>query len=298
VKVLVTGSHGLIGGELVAALRAGGHTVTPLVRGRPEAGQAAWDPDTGTIDAAALEGHDAAVHLAGVGIGDSRWTPEHKQAVLDSRVKGTGLLARTLASLSSPPAVLASGSAVGFYGDRGDEELTEASGPGAGFLADVVRRWEEAAAPAAEGGIRVAHLRSGVVLSAKGGALKKQLPAFKAGVGGRLGSGRQYLSWISLTDHVAATRHVLGTDSLKGPVNVTGPSPVANAEFTKTLGRVLGRPTVLPVPTVALNLLFGKEMVDEMLLGGQRVLPAALEASGFRFSHPEIEPALRAALGR
>ena len=297
-RVLVTGSHGLIGSELVANLRSAGHTVTPLVRSKPEPGQASWDPAAGTIDASALEGHDAAVHLAGVGIGDHRWTPEHKQAVLESRVKGTDLLARTLAALASPPRVLASGSAVGFYGDRGDEELTESSGPGTGFLSDVVQRWEAATAPAADAGIRVVYLRTGVVLSAKGGALKKQLLPFKAGIGGRLGSGRQYLSWISGTDHPAASRHVLVTDSLQGPVNLCSPVPVTNAEFTRALGRALGRPTVMPVPTAALNLLFGKEMVEEMMLGGQRVLPAALEASGFEFGQPEVEPALRHELNR
>ena len=296
-RVLVTGSHGLIGGELVADLRAGGHTVTPLVRGTPGPGEAAWDPAAGTIDAAALEGHDAAVHLAGVGIGDHRWTPEHKKAVLDSRVQGTGLLARTLASLSDPPSVLASGSAVGFYGDRGDEELTEQSGPGNGFLAGVVQQWEEAATPAADAGIRVAYLRSGVVMSAKGGGLQKQLLPFKLGIGGRLGTGRQYLSWIAMTDHLAATRHVLATDSLRGPVNVTA-VPVTNAEFTAALGRVLRRPTVMPVPTPALNLLFSREMVAEMMLGGQRAVPAALEASGFGLRYPAIVAALRHELGR
>lgn len=296
-RVLVTGSHGLIGGELVADLRAGGHTVTPLVRRAADAGEVSWDPAAGTIDAAALEGHDAAVHLAGVGIGDARWTPGHKKAVLESRVKGTGLLARTLASLSSPPPVLASGSAVGYYGDRGDEELTEQSGPGSGFLSEVVQQWEAAAAPAADAGIRVAYLRSGVVMSAKGGGLKKQLLPFKAGIGGRIGSGRQYLSWIAAADHASATQHVLATESLHGPVNLTA-IPVTNAEFTAALGRVLRRPTVMPVPTLALDLLFGRQMVAEMMLVSQRAVPAALEASGFRFRFPEIEPALRHELGR
>ncbi len=296
-KVLVTGSHGLIGGELVADLRAGGHAVTPLVRRRAGPGEASWDPAAGRIDAAALEGHDAAVHLAGIGIGDHRWTAAHKKAVLESRVQGTALLARTLASLSSPPRVLASGSAVGYYGDRGDEELTETSGPGSGFLSDVVQQWEAAAAPAADAGIRVAFLRSGVVMSAKGGGLKKQLLPFKAGIAGKLGSGRQYLSWISITDHVAATEHVLATESLGGPVNVTA-IPVTNAEFTRALGRVLRRPTVMPVPTPALNLLFGSQMVAEMMLVSQRAVPAALEASGFQLRYPEIEPALRHELGR
>ena len=206
----------------------------------------AWSPSAGTIDAAGLEGHDAVVHLAGVGIGDHRWTADHKAAVLDSRVKGTSLLAGTLAGLDRQPKVLASASAVGYYGDRGAQPVTEADGPGTGFLADVVRQWEDATAPAATAGIRVARLRSGVVLTDKGGALDKQLLAFKMGVGGRIGSGEQYLSWISLDDEVAAIRHVLDTDTIEGPVNLTAPAPVTNAEFTKALGTVLGRPTVLP----------------------------------------------------
>lgn len=299
-KVLVTGSHGLIGGALVEHLLSRSHEVTRVVRGgRAGDGEVAWDPAAGTIEADRLEGHDAAVHLAGVGIGDHRWTDEHKRAVLDSRVKGTELLARTLADLDSPPAVLASGSAVGFYGaDRGDEELTETSSNGTGFLADVVARWEEAATPASDAGIRVARLRSGVVLSTRGGALKKQLPPFKAGLGGRLGSGRQWLSWISIDDEVRAITHILTTDAARGAVNVTSPQPVTNAEFTATLARVLKRPALIPTPTAALKLLFGKEMVEEMMLGGQRVLPAALEASGFTFSQPELEGALRDLLGR
>jgi len=297
VKVLVTGSSGLIGRALVARLVEGDHQVTRLVRGQAGPGEAAWDPVAGTVEADKLEGHDAAVHLAGAGIGDHRWTDEHKRAVLDSRVQGTGLLARTLAGLSSPPRVLASGSAVGFYGDRGDEELTEASTRGTGFLADVVSAWEAAAAPAADAGIRVALVRTGVVLTAKGGALKKQLLPFKLGVGGRLGTGRQWLSWISLDDEVAALLHVLSDGGPSGPVNLTSPQPVTNATFTATLARVLHRPAVLPVPTPALHALFGKEMVAEMMLAGQRVLPAALTASGFAFAHPGLENALRSTLG-
>ncbi|MDQ6728109.1 MAG: TIGR01777 family oxidoreductase [Actinomycetota bacterium] len=298
-KVIVTGSHGLIGGELVAQLRAGGHQVTKLVRNsQPGLGEAAWDPAGATIEAAKLEGHDAAVHLAGVGIGDHRWTDEHKRAVLDSRVQGTTLLARTLAGLSSPPAVLVSGSAVGYYGtDRGDDELTETDERGSGFLADVVAAWEEAAAPAADAGIRVALARSGVVLTAKGGALKKQLLPFKAGIGGRLGTGKQWLSWISLDDEIAALVRLAAADGPSGPVNVTSPDPVTNAQFTATLARVLRRPAFMPVPTPALHALFGKEMVAEMLLGGQRVVPAALQSAGFLFSHPGLEDALRNTLG-
>ena len=296
-KVVVTGSSGLIGGELAAELTRQGHQVTRLVRRRPEGGEAAWDPAAGTIEAEKLEGHDAVVHLAGVGIGDHRWTDDHKRAVMDSRVQGTDLLARTLAGLSQPPKVLASGSAVGFYGYESELPVTEASPRGPGFLADVVTAWEEATGPAADAGIRVVLVRSGVVLTAKGGALKKQLLPFKLGLGGRLGTGRQWLSWISLDDEVAAIIHLLGADGVQGPVNVTSPEPVTNAEFTATLARVLKRPAILPVPTPALHVLFGEEMTKEMLLGGQRVLPAALELSGFSFAHPELEDALRHTLG-
>ena len=295
-KVLVTGSSGLIGRELVAELTRQDHQVTRLVRRPAQVGEASWDPAAGTIEAEKLESHDAVVHLAGAGIGDHRWSDEHKRAVLDSRVQGTGLLARTLAGLSQPPTVLASGSAVGFYGYESDRPVTESDPCGRGFLADVVGAWEEAAAPAAEAGIRVVNLRTGVVLTAKGGALKKQLLPFKLGVGGRLGDGHQWLSWVSLDDEVAAVIHLLVTDTVHGPVNLTSPEPVTNAEFTATLARVLKRPAFMPVPTPALQALFGKEMTKEMLLGGQRVLPAALEASGFSFRHPRLEDALRHAL--
>ena len=293
-KVLVTGSSGLIGGELVAELRRRGDQVTSLVR-RPAtgAGEASWDPSAGTIEAEKLEGHDGAVHLAGVGIGDHKWSDDHKRAVLDSRVQGTGLLARTLAQLDQPPKVLASGSAVGYYGYESDQIVTEADGKGRGFLADVVAKWEDAAAPAADAGIRTMLLRSGVVLTAKGGALKKQLLPFKLGIGGRLGRGTQWLSWISLEDEVAAIRHLLTTETANGPVNVTSPQPVTNAEFTATLAKVLKRPAFMPVPTPALHVLFGKEMTKEMLLGGQRVLPDVLDHSGFTFAHPQLEAALR-----
>ena len=257
-----------------------------------------WDPAAGTIDAAALEGHDAAVNLAGAGIGEHRWTPKHKAAIRDSRVQGTGLLARTLASLDRPPSVLASGSAVGFYGNRGDEELTEDSGPGTGFLADVVQEWEAATTPARQAGIRVATIRSGVVLSGRGGALGRQLLPFRLGLGGRLGSGNQWLSWISLDDEVGAIRHVLAHRDVEGPVNLTAPGPVTNGEFTRSLGRAVRRPTVLPTPTVALWALFGREMVAEMLLTSHRALPAVLTASGYSFRHPAVDAALADVLGR
>lgn len=292
-KVIVTGSSGLIGNELVAELTRQDHQVTRLVRRQAKPGEAAWDPAAGTIEAERLEGHDAVVNLAGAGIGDHRWTDEHKRAVRDSRVKGTDFLARTLAALESPPKVLASGSAVGFYGYENELSVTEASPRGAGFLADVVTEWEEATAPAAEAGIRVVLVRSGIIVTAKGGALKKELLPFKLGLGGRIGTGKQWFSWISLEDEVAAIIHVLTEESMEGPVNVTSPEPVTNAEFTATLARVLKRPAVMPVPKLAMHALFGKEMTKEMLLGGQQVLPAALELSGFSFAHPNVEDALR-----
>lgn len=299
-RVAITGSHGLIGSALAADLRRRGHQVTSLVRSRPNAadGEVGWEPAAGTIDAAGLEGHDAVVNLAGVGIGDHRWTAEHKTAVLESRTKGTGLLARTLAALERRPSVLAQASAVGYYGNRGDEELTEESGPGSGFLSEVVQQWEAAAAPAAEAGIRVPVFRSGVVLSAAGGALKKQTTPFKLGVGGKLGTGRQWVSWISIEDEVAALRHLLETPSLDGPVNATSPTPVTNAEFTRVLAHVLRRPAVAPVPNLALNVLFGKEMVADMILASQRVLPVRLQGSGFRFQHEQLEQALRVVLDK
>jgi uncharacterized protein (TIGR01777 family) len=293
VKVLVTGSSGLIGSALVQALEGRGDQVTRLVRSSPGPGQAHWNPDTGDIDAAALEGHGAAVHLAGVGIGDKRWSDDHKRAVLDSRVRGTTLLARTLAGLTDRPGVLASASAVGYYGDRGDEVLTEEAGPGKGFLTEVCEQWEAATAPAEDAGIRVNHLRTGIVLSAEGGALKQMLLPFKVGLGGRIGSGRQWWSWIAIDDHIGAILHLLGTDGAGGPVNLTAPNPATNEEFTRTLNRVLRRPTLLPTPTFALKALFGGEAVEEMFTGGQRVVPARLENAGYAFRHPHLEGALR-----
>jgi uncharacterized protein (TIGR01777 family) len=298
-RVVVTGATGLIGSALVRSLEADGHPTTRLVRRAPQAAnELRWDPAAGTLEAGGLEGHGAAVNLAGASIGGHRWTEEYKATIRDSRVQATSLLARTLASLDRPPTVLASGSAVGFYGDRGDEELTEQSGPGTGFLAEVVRAWEEATGPAEEAGIRVAHLRSGIVQTPAGGALKRQLLPFKAGLGGRIGSGRQWLSWIALADEVGAIRHVIEHAELGGPVNLTAPEPVTNAGFTRTLGRILHRPTLLPTPTPALHVLLGHQLVAEMLLGGQRVLPAALAASGYRFRHPTLEDALATMLGR
>lgn len=297
-KVAVTGSHGLIGTAFVGSLQARGDDVVRLVRQQPQAGEARWDPARGEIDAAALEGLDAVVHLAGVGIGDRRWSEKHKRAVLDSRVQGTTLLARTLASLSIKPSVLVSASAIGYYGDRGDEVLREDAGPGTGFLTEVCEQWERSTAPAEDAGVRVAHVRTGLVMSPAGGALKQMLLPFRLGAGGRIGSGRQWWSWIAIDDEIGAILHVLADDTVRGPVNLVAPNPVTNATFTKTLGRVLGRPTLLPTPTVALKALFGGDAVDEMFLGGQRVAPAKLEASGYIFRYPTLEPALRALLGK
>lgn len=297
-KLVVTGSHGLIGSALVAALEDGGHTVVRLVRGSAGTGEVRWDPAAGFLDTSLLEGVDGAVNLAGAGLADKRWSDEQKRRLLDSRVKTTDLLARSFAELDPKPSVLVSGSAIGYYGDRGDEELSEESSGGAGFLADLARQWEAATAPAEQAGIRVVPIRTGIVLSAQGGALKKQLPLFKLGLGGRLGAGRQYQSWISIDDEVGAIVHALKTETVSGPLNLTAPAPVTNREFTATLGRVLGRPTFAAVPRFALAVALGGELVDEVLLAGQRVLPARLEATGYQFKHPGLEAGLRAVLGK
>ena len=294
-KVLVTGSHGLIGSALIPRLEADGHTATRLVRGVPGPGEVAWDPAAGTIDRAGVEGHDGVVHLAGVGIGEHRWTDEHKRAVLDSRVKGTTLLSETLATLDQKP-VLVSSSAVGYYGNRGDEELTEASAPGNDFLAQICTAWEAATSAAEAAGVRVVHLRTGIVLSGTGGALKQMLTPFKLGLGGRLGSGRQWFSWITLDDEVGAILHALTHAEISGAMNATAPNPAINADFTKALGRALHRPTVVPVPKFGLKLLFGNEMAETMLLSGQRVLPTVLQRTGYQFAQPTLEGALASVL--
>jgi uncharacterized protein (TIGR01777 family) len=252
---------------------------------------ATWNPDTGQIDLGRAGDIDAVIHLAGETIAQ-RWTPKTKQRIRDSRVEGTRLLAETLATMPAPPKVLVCASATGFYGDRGEEWLDEKSAPGAGFLADVCQEWEQAAQPARERGIRVVHLRIGIVLTPKGGALAKMLPSFRLGLGGRLGDGRAYWSWIALDDLLEAIQHAFADASVHGPVNVVSPNPVTNAEFTKTLGRVLNRPTILPVPRFAVDLLFG-EMGREAILPSFRVKPAKLTEAGFRFGFPDLEPALR-----
>ena len=296
--VAVSGSSGLVGSALVRFLGAGGHRVSRLVRG-PVAGADAigWDPAAGVRDTALLEGLDGVVHLAGENIGAGRWTARRKAAIRQSRVEGTQRLCEALARLARRPKVLVSASAVGFYGDRGDETLREESPAGSDFLAQVCRDWETATDPAARAGIRVVRLRLGMVLSPAGGGLKKMLPPFRLGAGGRIGSGRQYMSWIALDDAVGAIHHALTNDSLVGPVNAVAPSPVTNAEFTRALARVLRRPAVAPLPAFAARLAFG-EMADALLLAGQRVLPARLQASGYAFRFPDLEGALVHLLGR
>jgi hypothetical protein len=297
--VAVTGSTGMIGRALGRALTERGHTVVPVVRRPVSDGERAvrWDIDRTEIDAAALEGIDAVVHLAGEGIAGSRWTDDTKRRILESRTHGTSLLAEALAGLERKPSVLVSASGIGYYGDRGDEVLTEASEPGDDFLADVCVRWEAATGMAAEAGIRVATVRTGIVLDPDEGALAAQLLPFKLGIGGRLGSGRQWMSWITLDDEVSAICHLLEHD-VSGPVNLVAPNPVRNAEFADTLGRVLRRPTLLPIPTFAPALLYGRELVESLLLASQRVAPTVLEESGFTFRHTDLEPALRAVLDR
>jgi uncharacterized protein len=292
--IAITGSTGLVGTALVETLEAEGNLVRRLVRRpvRDEEHEIRWDPAAAQIDAAALEGVDAVVHLAGESLAAHRWTESFKAEIRNSRVRGTQLLCNALAGLGTRPGVLVSASAVGYYGDRGDELVGESSSPGKGFLADVCREWEAATQAARDAGIRVVNLRLGVVLSPKGGALAQMLTPFKLGVGGAIGSGRQYFSWIALDDLVSAIGFVLRTAAMSGPVNAVAPQPVTNREFTKTLGRVLGRPTVLPMPAFAARLAFG-EMADEMLLSGARVEPRALLASGFKFQYPELESALR-----
>jgi uncharacterized protein (TIGR01777 family) len=297
IKILMSGSHGLVGSALVPALEGKGHQVIRLVRG-PSASESEipWDPEGGRVDAARLSGFEAVIHLAGEGIASKRWSQAQKLRIRESRVKGTELLSRTLAELPVPPRIVMSASAIGFYGDRGEESLVEESAPGQGFLSEVCQAWEAATQPAARKGIRVALLRFGVILSPKGGALGKMVLPFKLGVGGVLGSGRQYLSWIAIDDVVGVIDHVLNTSSLRGPVNVVSPRLETNLSFTKTLGRVLRRPTVFPMPAFAARLAFG-EMADALLLSSTRVEPKRLLASNYPYRYIELEPALRHLLG-
>lgn len=301
--VAVTGASGLVGSALVPFLTTGGHTVVRIGRGAPAARAAPqlrdvqWNPADGRLDPAALEGVDVVIHLAGANVGE-RWTATHKRAILESRVAGTRLLARTIARLDRPPRALVSMSATGYYGDRGDELLDEASPPGRGFLAEVAQRWEAAADPARAAGVRVVHPRLGVVLTPTGGALAKFLLPFQVGAGGPTGSGRQWWPLVALDDAVGALHFMATCDELAGPAVVAVPGPVRNAEFARTLARVLGRPALVPTPAFALRLALGREQADEVLLAGQRVVPRALLGAGFQFRHPTVEDALRFELGR
>jgi uncharacterized protein (TIGR01777 family) len=296
-KVAVTGASGLVGRELVPTLRRQGFEVLRLVRRAPSADdEVRWDPDAGTIDSEGLQGITAAIHLAGDNVASGRWTDAKKARIRDSRVRGTALIAGALAELSPKPRVLVSASAVGYYGACGEETLDESAAQGSGFLASVCGEWEAATTAARDAGIRVVHARIGVVLAPSGGALAKMKLPFLLGLGGRIGDGSQYMSWITLEDLGSALVFALERDALEGPVNFVSPTAVTNADFTATLGRVLKRPTVLPVPKFALRLGVGADMADEMLIGGSRVAPALLQAHGFRWEHTTLEPALRALL--
>ena len=294
-KILVAGSSGLIGTALCSRLKREGHEVVRLVRRQPAQGELRWDPEAGELEQEALEGIEAAVHLGGRNIATGRWTASVKAELRQSRVQTTQLLAARLAGLAAPPRVLVCASAIGIYGHRRDEELDEESDIGEGFLAELGRAWEGASAVAAEAGIRVVQARLGIVLSRRGGALAKMLLPFRLGMGGKVGNGRQYVGWISLEDAVAALIYAVENDALRGPVNLTAPQQVTNAELTRTLGRVLRRPTLLPLPAFAAKLLLG-ELAEEGLLASQRVRPTRLLEAGFEFAYPELEGALRHAL--
>lgn len=297
-RLAVTGSRGLLGSALVPFMLTGGHQVIRLVRGSTRGSEeASWDPARGLADPASLEGVDAVIHLAGENIAAARWTRERKAEIRRSRVEGTRRLCEGLARFPRPPKALVCASAIGYYGDRGDEILREDSPPGTGFLAEVCQLWESAAVPASQAGIRVVHMRFGMILTPAGGALRKMLVPFRLGLGGKMGNGGQYVSWIALDDATLAVHHVLSNDSVRGPVNAVAPAPVTNAEFTRTLARVLSRPALATLPAFAVRLAFG-EMADALLLASQRVVPSRLQASGLGFRFPTLEGALRHLLGR
>lgn len=303
--VAITGARGMIGGALAAAFRADGHTVTGITRSDPGPDELQWSPDDQRIDVDGLRGIDAVVHLAGEpiafssltpkGIVEARWSPDRKRRILDSRVNGTTLIARTLATMDDGPRVMVSASAIGYYGDRGDDTLTEASAPGDLFLSHVCQQWEAAAEPARAAGIRVVHPRIGLVQTPDGGALAQSLPLFRLGVGGPFGDGSDWWSWVMLDDVVGTLRHALTTDDLSGPINVTAPEPVTNRTWATVLGRVLGRPAFVPIPRFGPRLALG-EMADELLYASARVLPAATTDSGYTFRHPTLETGLRSVL--
>jgi hypothetical protein len=290
-RIAITGSRGLIGAAVAADLTAAGHSIVRLVRSAPHDDEVRWNP-AAPCDLSPLEGIDAAIHLAGENVGAGRWTPARKAAIRASRIEGTRNLVSGLVRLERPPRVLLAASAIGWYGDRGDAPVDESAPAAFSFFGRLVADWEAELAPARTAGIRTVAMRFGVVLARDGGALAKMLPPFRLGLGGPLGSGRQVMSWVSLEDTVAAIRFVLATEAVEGPVNFTAPGAATNREFAAALGRVLRRPAFLPAPAFALRLLLGREMADELLLSGARVVPARLLAAGFRFAHPDLEPAL------
>jgi len=301
-KILVTGSTGFMGSALVPFLTTAGHQVSRLFRSKSTKfhgmeSAISWNPEAGVLDLASLEGFDAVIHLAGENIAGGRWSSQRKTQILESRSKGTRLLSETLSRLSHPPKVLISASAIGYYGDRGEERLNEQSSPGSDFLAKVCQEWEKASTAASDAGIRVLNLRFGIVLSTTGGALQRMVTPFRLGVGGIIGNGSQFMSWIALDELLGVIQHALVTDQLRGPINVASPNPVTNREFTKTLGRILGRPTILPMPAFAAKLAFG-EMAEALLLSSQRIEPQRLLQTGYSFRFPELEGALRYLLGK
>jgi uncharacterized protein (TIGR01777 family) len=295
--VAVTGATGLVGTALCAFLTSGGHTVRRVVRRAASPGDVTWDPEAGRLAVRDLEGVDAVVHLAGEGIASGRWTAQRKRRIVESRTRGTRLLAERLAALAVPPRVFVSASAIGYYGASDAPALDESAARGTGFLADVVDAWEGACEPAVRGGIRTVNLRFGVVLAARGGALAKMLPAFRLGAGGPIGSGRQGMSWVALDDAIGAIHFALGHGAMAGPVNVVAPGVLPQRDFARALGRALRRPALVPMPAAAISFLFG-EMGREALLAGSFVVPRRLEAAGFRFRHPQLDGALRFELGR
>lgn len=295
-RVLIAGASGLVGSALIPALEAEGADVTRLVRASAGAGEIEWHPNIDQIDGTQLEGFDAVINLAGENIAAGRWTDEQKRKIRDSRVNGTRLLSEAIARLKQRPGVFLCASATGIYGDRGDEILDEQSESGGGFLAGVCREWETATEPAVQAGVRTVTLRFGPILAREGGMLAKLLTPFKMGMGGKVGSGKQYISWVAIDDVVNAIKLALNDASLRGPLNIVSPNPVTNEVFTKTLGHVLSRPTALAMPAFAVRLAFG-EMADEMLLTSQRVIPKKLNNAGYEFLQPELEGALRKHLG-
>jgi uncharacterized protein len=297
VDVAISGASGLIGSALTESLRADGHRVLRLTRGGPTGDDTiGWDPEAGRIDAPALEGIDAVVHLAGEGIGEHRWTDEQKRKIRESRVRGTAVLAAAVASREKKPSVFVSGSAIGYYGNCGNKLLTEESPAGKDFLAEVCVAWEAETKPASEAGVRTVLARTGIVLDKHGGALAKMLLPFRMGIGGRQGSGRQWMSWVALADEVGAIRHAIDNEAVRGPVNIVAPNPVTNADFAHALGGALHRPTILPTPLLPLKVRLGSELVEQLLLTSQRISPTQLEATGYEFRFTDLAAALNAIL--